>query len=53
MFGASTLAELSRELESAARADELEGRRQLIDRIAEELHRALVELERVQAELRA
>jgi PAS domain S-box-containing protein len=52
-FGASTLAELSRELERAARADELEDERRLIDRIAQELDRVLVELERVKAELRA
>jgi HPt (histidine-containing phosphotransfer) domain-containing protein len=52
-FGASTLAELSRKLESAARADDLEDGRQLIDRITEELDRVLVELELVQAELRA
>jgi PAS domain S-box-containing protein len=52
-FGADRLSGLCRELEAAAKAGELDGRRDLLDRVEAELGRVTVELERIQEELRA
>jgi signal transduction histidine kinase/DNA-binding response OmpR family regulator/HPt (histidine-containing phosphotransfer) domain-containing protein len=52
-FGADRLSGLCRELEAAAKAGELDGRRDLLDRVEAELGRVIVELERIREELRA
>ena len=52
-FGAPRLAELCRELETAAKNGALDGASDLIDRIATELGRVTDELDRIHAELRA
>ena len=51
-FGGDRLAELSRELESEAKAGSLDGRGDLVDRVADELERVTGELERIREDLR-
>jgi HPt (histidine-containing phosphotransfer) domain-containing protein len=52
-FGADRLADLCRELESAAKAGALDRREELVDRIEDELARVTGELERIREEMRA
>jgi CheY-like chemotaxis protein/HPt (histidine-containing phosphotransfer) domain-containing protein len=52
-FGADRLADLCRELESAAKAGSLDGQGELVERIEDELARVTGELERFREELRA
>jgi HPt (histidine-containing phosphotransfer) domain-containing protein len=52
-FGADRLADLCRELESAAKAGALDGQEELVDRIEDELARVTGELERIREEMRA
>jgi HPt (histidine-containing phosphotransfer) domain-containing protein len=52
-FGADRLADLCRELESAAKAGALDGQEELVERIEDELARVTGELERIREEMRA
>ena len=52
-FGADRLADLCRKLESAAKAGELDGQGELVDRIEDELARVTGELERIREEMRS
>src|SRR5262245_3105862 len=52
-FGATRLANLSRELEASAKAGSPDGQAELLTRIGDELERVTAELERIREDLRA